>query len=121
MAKDGQLRRALADVAGGLLSHHVWATLGWQDIKQRYRRSILGPFWLTISTGIMVAGIGFLYARIFRQETADYIPYLASGLVVWTFLAGLINEGCQAFIASDQIIKQVRLPLTTHVSRVVWR
>jgi len=121
MAKDGHVKRALADLLGGILTYHVWATLGWQDIKQRYRRSILGPFWLTISTGIMVAGIGFLYARIFRQETADYIPYLASGLVVWNFLAGLINESCQAFIASDQIIKQVRLPLTTHVSRVVWR
>ena len=103
------------------MSYHVWATLGWQDIKQRYRRSVLGPFWLTISTGVMVAGIGLLYARIFHQETKDYIPYLAIGLVVWNFLAALVNESCQAFVASDQIIKQVKLPLTTHVSRVIWR
>lgn len=121
MVRGGQLRRALADLSGGVFLYHVWATLGWQDIKQRYRRSILGPFWLTISTGIMVAGIGFLYARIFRQETVDYIPYLAIGLVVWNFLAGIINESCEAFISSDQIIKQVRLPLATHVSRVMWR
>ena len=118
---DSQLKRAVADLFGGVLTYHVWATLGWQDIKQRYRRSVLGPFWLTISTGVMVAGIGLLYARIFNQETKDYIPYLAIGLVVWNFLAALINESCTAFIAADQIIKQVKLPLTIHVSRVIWR
>ncbi len=118
---DSQLKRAVADLLGGVLTYHVWATLGWQDIKQRYRRSVLGPFWLTISTGVMVAGIGLLYARIFHQESKDYIPYLAIGLVVWNFLAALVNESCTAFIAADQIIKQVKLPLTLHVSRVIWR
>ena len=118
---DSPLKRAVADLLGGVLTYHVWATLGWQDIKQRYRRSVLGPFWLTISTGVMVAGIGLLYARIFKQATNDYIPYLAIGLVVWNFLAALINESCTAFIAADQIIKQVKLPLTIHVSRVIWR
>jgi len=118
---NGQVKRAIADLVGGVLSYHVWATLGWQDIKQRYRRSVLGPFWLTISTGVMVAGIGLLYARILHQDTKDYIPYLAIGLVVWNFVAALINESCEAFIAADQIIKQIKLPLTSHVSRVIWR
>ena len=116
-----QVRRAVADIVSGVLSYHIWATLGWQDILQRYRRSILGPFWLTISTGVMVAGIGLLYARILHQETRDYVPYLAVGLVVWNFVAGLINDSCLAFIGSEQIIKQVKLPLTIHVSRVIWR
>jgi len=118
---NGQLKRAFADLVGGVLSYHVWATLGWQDIKQRYRRSVLGPFWLTISTGVMIAGIGLLYAKIFHQDAREYIPFLAIGVVVWNFLAAVVTDGCQTFISSDQIIKQVKLPLTTHVSRVIWR
>jgi len=95
--------------------------LGWQDIKQRYRRSMLGPFWLTISTAVMVFALGFVYAAIFRQELAEYFPYLATGLVVWMFISGLVADGCNAFIASDGIIKQIRLPLATHAMRTVWR
>jgi len=99
----------------------LWLMLGWQDIKQRYRRSVLGPFWLTISTAVMVAGLGVLYAAIFAQPVAVYIPYLAIGLVIWTFISGAVADGCNAFIASDGIIKQIRVPFLSHGLRAVWR
>ena len=48
-------RWAMADVLGGVrLWRLAWA-LGWLDVRLRYRGSMLGPFWLTISTGVMVA------------------------------------------------------------------
>lgn len=114
-------QKALDDLYGGLQAYHVWGLLGWQDIRQRYRRSLLGPFWLTISTGIMVSAIGFLYSKIFGQPVEEYVPYLAVGVVVWNFLSATINESCTAFVGSEQIIKQVKLPLTVHVVRTVFR
>ena len=95
--------------------------LGWQDIKQRYRRSMLGPLWLTISTAVMVIALGYVYAAIFRQSLNDYFPYLAAGLVIWSFISGTIVDGCQTFIASEGIIKQIRVPFFAHVMRVIWR
>jgi ABC-2 type transport system permease protein/lipopolysaccharide transport system permease protein len=41
----------------------MWTALAMQDIKMRYRGSILGPFWLTISTLVMVVAIGGIYPR----------------------------------------------------------
>ncbi len=48
---------ALRDFADGLARWELWITLGWHDIRQRYRRSAVGPFWLTLSRGAMVGGL----------------------------------------------------------------
>ena len=95
--------------------------LGWLEIKQRYRRSVLGPFWLTISTGAMIAVIGLVYSRLFGQEISGYFSYLAIGWVVWMFMAGLMNDACTTFISGEGYIKQIKLPLTIHVLRMVWK
>lgn len=115
------LAAALHDIRAGVAQFHVWGLLGWQDMRLRYRRSVIGPFWLTISTAIMLGTVGLLYARLLGQNLHEYLPYLAAGLVVWGALLTAVNDGCQAFIGAEQIIKQARLPLTAHVCRVVWR
>jgi ABC-type polysaccharide/polyol phosphate export permease len=116
-----QLARATRDLHVGILSVHVWPTLAWQEIRQRYRRSVLGPFWLTISIGVMIAGMGPLYSRLFGQDTASYFPHLAVSFIVWLLLASLINEACTCFMSAEGLIKEGRMPLTVHVLRVIWK
>ncbi len=112
---------ALRDIAAGARASELWGLLGWQDIRQRYRRSTLGPFWLTISMGVLVAGLGILYAGLFKAETAEYLPFVAVGFIVWGLISGAINDGCMAFIGAESIVRQIGLPLSIHVYRVVWR
>ena len=121
IATQSQFARALSDIHAGVWSLHLWPMLAWQEIKQRYRRSVLGPLWLTISTALFIAGMGPLYGALMGQRPAQYIHYLAVGFVIWLFIAGLIIEGCQTFIAAEGFIKQTQLPLTVHALRVVWR
>jgi ABC-type polysaccharide/polyol phosphate export permease len=116
-----QFALAARDLSDGIASIHVWPMLGWLEIKQRYRRSMLGPFWLTLSTGALVGGMGPLYGRLFGLDISTYFPFLAIGFVLWLFLAGLITDACNAFIAAEGYIKQVKLPFTVHVMRMVWR
>lgn len=109
------------DISVGLSAWHVWAALGWHDIRQRYRRSVLGPFWFTLSTLILVAVLGVLYSTLLGQEITGYLPYLGIGLVAWQYLSACVNEGSTAFIGAGYLIKQIRMPLTVHVARIVWR
>ena len=112
---------ALHDVVEGACAFRLWRLLGWQDVRQRYRRSVLGPFWLTLSMGALVGGLGLLYAGLFRMDVANYLPFLASGFIVWGLVSGLITDGCAAFTSAESMIKQAGPPLSVHVYRVVWR
>ena len=121
LAPASQTELALADIVQGGRARYLWGMLGWQDIRRRYRRSVLGPFWLTISMGMLVAMLGALYGALLKVEFAVYVPFLALGVIVWTLISGLITEGCTAFISAESIIKQTNLPLSVHVYRMVWR
>jgi lipopolysaccharide transport system permease protein len=103
-------RWAMSDLIEGM---HLWRlawALGWLDIRLRYRGSMLGPFWLTISTGVMVAALGVLYSTLFKIELRDYLPFLALSQVLWGFLAALVSEACTVFTDAEGVIRSVRMP-----------
>ena len=110
---------AARDLATGLIQQPIWWHLAWQEIQQRYRRSLLGPFWITLSTGIMVAAMGPLYGTLLNQPSGPYLRYLSVGLVIWTFLSGYLNEVCFAFISSAGLIKEVKIPFSTYVAKTL--
>jgi ABC-type polysaccharide/polyol phosphate export permease len=95
--------------------------LGWQDIKQSYRRSVFGQLWITIGMAVTIAAIGIVFGTIFGTPMQVFLPYLASGLIVWGFIAGVLNDGNTAFISAEGMIKQLPLPKIVYVVRVVWR
>jgi homopolymeric O-antigen transport system permease protein len=114
-------RRGLLDLAeSGGLWRLCW-TLAWLDIRLRYRGSMLGPFWLTLSTGAMVASMGFVYALLFRMDVREYLPFLALSLVLWGFLSTLVTEGCLCFTQAESTIRSVRLPYSLYAARIVLR
>jgi len=115
------LSNAWLDIYSALHKFHLIATLGWQDVATRYRRSRIGAFWLTISMAIMIAVLGFVFGTLFNQPMSDFLPYLAVGLIIWGFIATVINEGCTGFVSAEGIILQVRMPLFIHIMRILWR
>ncbi len=115
-----QFRRGIKDLADGWTRRRLWITLGLHDIRQRYRRSAIGPFWITISMGVMVGALGLLYGQIFKLKLEDYLPYLACGFVIWGLISGLILDGTRAFTSADYIMRQLAAPISTFVYRTVW-
>ncbi len=111
----------LADVKAMLGSLSIALTLGWQDIRLRYRRSKIGPFWITISTGVMVAMIGIIFGQALSMPMQEYLPFLSTGLILWTFISSAINEGSSAFIEASGMIRQLAIPMSTYPVRVLVR
>ena len=114
-------RRAFKDFRDGFSQRELWLSLGWQDIKQRYRRSVLGPFWITIATGLQAAAMVILYATLLDQPLREYLPYVTVGLIVWNVIQASILEGSDVFIANEGLIKQLPSALSVHIYRMVWR
>lgn len=116
-----QLRSAIKDIKYSFAGNRFWVYLSWQETKLKYRRSFLGPFWITISTGIMVGIMGPLYSYLFKQNYENYINYLAISLVLWAFISNYINDVSQAYIISENYIKQLKLPYFTYILKVMTK
>jgi lipopolysaccharide transport system permease protein len=117
----GSIARGAKDLLDGLTINELWVFMGWQDVRQRYRRTVLGPWWLAISTAILILVLGLLWSEIFQMEVRTFLPFFATGYVLWTFLSGAVTEACTGFTEFEGIIKQRRIPFSTLLYRVGMR
>ncbi len=114
-------RLAHLDLARCFANWHIWVLLGITDIRQRYMRSRFGQFWITVSTGLFVLGVGSVYAGLFHADVRAFIPFLAVNMIVWTLMSGTIMEGSTSFIEASNYMKQDSLPKTVFVMRILTR
>jgi lipopolysaccharide transport system permease protein len=114
-------RTALRDVGEAATMWRLCRTLSWLDIKLRYRGSVLGPFWLTLSTGVMVGAMGVIYATLFKMDLHNYLPFLALSLVLWSYVGTLTADACATYTGIERLIRSMRMPYTLHAARVVLR
>jgi lipopolysaccharide transport system permease protein len=112
---------AVQDIIRGISLWRLALTLSWLDIRLRYRGSVLGPLWLTLSTAVMVASLGFLYAYLFHTPIRNYLPFLALSLTLWGFLATIISDGCTAFTSAEGMIRSMRIPFSLYIYQLLAR
>jgi homopolymeric O-antigen transport system permease protein len=115
------LHLAVADLRQGWAAMPLWGTLGWQDIRQRYRRSTIGPFWITIGMALNIAAIGLVWGTLFKFDRAEFIPYLTIGALMWFLITDTMREGAVCFISMAPLIKQMRRPYSIYLYLVIWR
>ncbi|MCQ9618271.1 ABC transporter permease [Paenalcaligenes niemegkensis] len=115
------MQQGWRDIWNSVNASNLWLLLGWVEIRQRYARSKIGPFWLTISMAVLVTALGLVYGTLFKADLKDYLPMLAIGFVFWAFISTSINDGCNAYIAANAYIKQVPTPRGIFVFQTVWR
>tara|TARA_R110002110_G_scaffold405945_1_gene625404 strand:- start:13836 stop:14636 length:801 start_codon:yes stop_codon:yes gene_type:complete len=122
MAKRADEReRALSDLGRIFSDARIWSTLGWVDIRSKYRLSSLGTFWITAAMGVLAVSIGLLYGQFFNKDVSSYLPYFASGFIIWTFVSATVTEASTSLIAYGNFIKGSQLPIVFHVLRVAHK
>lgn len=115
------LAPAIGDLSDALRRFHLWVALGNIEIKQRYKRSFLGPFWITINMGILIFGIGYIYAYVFQSLHSSYIPFLATGILAWNLIGGSLGDGANCFISAGSVIKNITISKLVHLFHGMWR
>lgn len=112
---------AFEDIRGGLAAWRLWSLFGLNDVKMRYRRSTLGPFWATLSMAVVILVTAFVLSFLYNTPLRRFLPYICISLILWNQLTGMVTEGSHTFIASAEMILQVRRPLFVYVWQTLWR
>jgi ABC-type polysaccharide/polyol phosphate export permease len=112
---------AVADIIHGIWMADLWGRMGWADIRRRYRRTLIGPFWSSLSLAILVVSMGIVWANLWKIDPKTYLPYLSSGMIVWVLFSSFVSEGCSVFVTAEAIIKQLRVPYLMLVCILIWR
>ncbi len=110
-----QFENAFVDLKGGLAKWNIWVRLSWFAVREKYKRSVLGPFWITMSTAVMVMTFGVLYGKLLGESLSEHLPYVACGIVIWLFYSESLVQGCHIFITNGRMIQQLPLPLSVHL------
>jgi ABC-type polysaccharide/polyol phosphate export permease len=120
-ASDYSIAAAGREVWSTLIHAPQWATLAWNDIRLRYRRTTLGPLWITLGLGATVFSVGILYGVLLGNNLPEYLPYFAAGLIAWTFIGSTLSEGCAAYIGAAALIRAVPVAPAVHICRLITR
>jgi ABC-type polysaccharide/polyol phosphate export permease len=112
---------AAEDIVGGVLRWQVWGRLGWLEIKRRYRRTTLGPFWSSLTLLIFVVVMGSVGSGLLSRNSSEYLPFLVAGLLAWTMLSNIITESGGVFVAGGGLIRQMNFEHSLLAYALVWR
>lgn len=95
--------------------------LAWTDTRARYKKSVLGPLWLTLGNFIGVLGLSIVWANLLKEDMKTFVPSLTIGMIVWQLVAGSVGEGATTFIRQASIIRNVAIPYWFFVIRALFR
>ena len=120
-AYESDLALAKADILNGLRNFRLWHYIALTEIRRRYRRTIIGPFWTTLSIGIFILAMSIVLSALWNTSTKDFLPYFSSGYICWMLMSNLILEGCYTFVGNDHYLKQLSLPYIIYACMTAWR
>jgi ABC-type polysaccharide/polyol phosphate export permease len=89
------------------------------DLRARYRGSILGLGWSLLNPILMTAVLCFAFSTVFRQNPSEFAPPLFAGLTIWNFIAGAAQLGCSSFLQAECYIRQQPVPMAIYPLRIV--
>ncbi|MGO8745826.1 MAG: ABC transporter permease [Thermoguttaceae bacterium] len=96
---------------------YFWFALVRNDLRNRYRRSVLGVGWSLLQPIATTAVLCLVFARVFHVSVREYAPLLLIGLTFWGFITTMVNDGCNCFFQGESYIRQHRAPLAIYPLR----
>ena len=112
---------ALVDIVTGVRASDIWGRLGWRETKRRYRRTVFGPFWTTLSLAVFVVALGLVWSNLWNQDPKVYLPFLTAGMLSWVLFSSICTEGCAEIVGYEELVKQLRISFTLLACAIVWR
>ena len=111
----------LADLIHSFINWRIFIMLGASDIQKRYTRSKIGQFWLTISLAVNIGVMGLVWAYLFKMPMKEYLPFLAAGTIIWSYISSCILEGTNLYVSATPYLQALNLPKLVYVNSLFVR
>ncbi len=103
-----------------MLQHHeMWLNMAWQEIRLRYRRSKIGPFWITISTAFFIFTLGFMRGALSGSSIRSYLAHIAFGLISWQMMVGILSGAGDIYVINARYVTNLRLNLLVLIMKSI--
>ena len=95
-----------------------------KEIRGKYKASFLGVLWSFINPLLQVLVYAIVFPYMMKDTGDDYVIYLVTGIIPWTFFQTVINECVISVKKNAGIIKKVYfpreiLPLSSAISGLI--
>lgn len=90
-----------------------------KEIKARYKRAILGFFWLLINPVSQMLVMGFIFQFFVPVKIDNYFLFLFAGLLPWNFFAQSLTKATPVFYYERNLIKKAKFPKEVLVLSIV--
>jgi len=101
-------------------ARHLLIFMAQIDLRNRYKRSILGVGWAILQPIMMAAVLCTVFSQLFNLDLRDYAPFVLAGLGTWAFLSHSITEGCNTLFNSEKFIRSQPQPIALYAMRTLF-
>ena len=91
------------------------------DIRRRYRRTLIGPFWTSVQMAIFIFSMGLVFSKLWNMEIDTYLPFLCTGFIAWFPINSMILESAMVFPAAGGVLSSIKTPYSVFCINVVVR
>jgi lipopolysaccharide transport system permease protein len=95
--------------------------MGSAELRQRYSRSRLGQFWVTLSTSIIIVSLGVVWSVLWGMPVSEMMPYFAASIVIWYFFTGILGDATTIFIKSQHYFINQKMSFATAISALIYQ
>ncbi|WP_394692866.1 ABC transporter permease [Hyphobacterium sp.] len=115
------LKAAGIDVVRGFMRYELWTSLAQDDLRQRYRRTVFGLAWLTLSYLVFILAKIFIFGALNPAPMAWFAAYVTVGFLIWQIISSFVVDGSTSLINSETWVKGVQLPYSTYFFESISR
>lgn len=114
-------QHGLIDLIEGFKLYYLWIRLAWTETKRRYRRTAIGPLWVSLSMLIFSLVLSVVWATLWQQSVKEFLPFLLSGLLAWTFISSCIGESTSTLISAEAVLKNRKFPYSVYTNALITK
>lgn len=111
--------RALTELSALLQYRDLLALMVSNQVKTRYKRSVLGVAWTLLQPLLNMAVLTVAFSSLFHTDLPNYPVFLLTGLIAWNFFTQTTIQAMNSLVWGGSLLKRIYLPRTIFATAAI--